>query len=51
MPSRRKNFDRYGASTTPTLVPIDRGGKIALYHPGVMPYDDLRSAIEKTLSN
>jgi thiol-disulfide isomerase/thioredoxin len=51
VPVSKQNFDRYGASTTPTLVVIDRGGKIALYHPGVMPYDDLRSAIEKTLSN
>ena len=51
VPVSKQNFDRYGASTTPTLVLIDRAGKIALYHPGVMPYDDLRSAIEKTLSN
>jgi thiol-disulfide isomerase/thioredoxin len=51
VPVSKQNFDRYGASTTPTLVVIDRAGKISLYHPGVMPYDDLRSAIEKTLSN
>jgi thiol-disulfide isomerase/thioredoxin len=51
VPVSKQNFDRYGASTTPTLVLVDRGGKIALYHPGAMPYDDLRSAIERTLSN
>ena len=49
VPVSKANFDRYGASTTPTLVLIDRKGKVALYHPGVMSYDDLRAAIEKTL--
>jgi thiol-disulfide isomerase/thioredoxin len=37
------------AVTTPTLVLIDRKGKVALYHPGLMQYDDLRSAIQKIL--
>jgi thiol-disulfide isomerase/thioredoxin len=49
VPVSRLNFDRYGASTTPTIVLIDRKGKVALYHPGVMHYDDLRTAIEKAL--
>ncbi|MGO9123586.1 MAG: redoxin domain-containing protein [Terriglobales bacterium] len=49
VPVSKANFDRYGASTTPTLVLIDRQGRIALYHPGVMSYDDLRAAIEKTM--
>jgi thioredoxin-related protein len=37
----------YGSSTTPTLVLIDRTGKIAYYHPGAVPYEELRAAIEK----
>ncbi len=49
VPVSKANFDRYGASTTPTLVLIDRKGRVALYHPGVMSYDDLRAAIEKAL--
>lgn len=49
VPVSKSNFDRYGASTTPTLVLIDRKGRVALYHPGVMSYDDLRAAIEKAL--
>jgi thiol-disulfide isomerase/thioredoxin len=49
VPVSKTNFDRYGASTTPTLVLIDRKGKVALYHPGVMTYEDLKAAIEKTL--
>ena len=49
VPVSKLNFDKYGASTTPTLVLIDRAGRVALYHPGVMSYDQLRAAIEKTL--
>jgi thiol-disulfide isomerase/thioredoxin len=49
VPVSKANFDHYGASTTPTLVLIDRKGRVTLYHPGVMSYDDLRAAIEKTL--
>jgi thiol-disulfide isomerase/thioredoxin len=46
VPVSKANFDVYGASTTPTLVLIDRTGHVALYHPGSMSYEDLRSAIE-----
>jgi thiol-disulfide isomerase/thioredoxin len=49
VPVSKANFDRYGASTTPTLVLIDRKGRVVLYHPGVMSYDDLRAAIEKAI--
>jgi thioredoxin-related protein len=49
VPVAKLNFDRYGASTTPTIVLIDRKGKVALYHPGVLSYDELRAAIEKAL--
>jgi thiol-disulfide isomerase/thioredoxin len=47
VPVSKENFNQYGASTTPTLVLVDRAGRIALYHPGVMAYDELRAAIEK----
>jgi len=50
VPVSKENFNSYGASTTPTLVLLDRGGRVALYHPGVMPYDELRSAVEKVVS-
>ena len=49
VPVSKANFDRYGASTTPTLVLIDRKGRMALYHPGVMSYEELRAAIEKVI--
>jgi thiol-disulfide isomerase/thioredoxin len=50
VPVSKENFDLYGASTTPTLVLLDRTGHVALYHPGAMPYTDLRSAIEKVVN-
>ncbi len=50
VPVSKENFDLYGASTTPTLVLLDRTGHVALYHPGAMPYADLRSAIEKVVN-
>jgi thiol-disulfide isomerase/thioredoxin len=47
VPISKTNFTNYGASTTPTLVLVDRKGRVALYHPGLMQYEDLRAAIEK----
>jgi thiol-disulfide isomerase/thioredoxin len=47
VPVSKDSFISYGASTTPTLVLIDRTGKIAFYHPGALLYEDLRAAIEK----
>jgi thiol-disulfide isomerase/thioredoxin len=49
VPVSKENFNLYGASTTPTLVLVDRAGRVALYHPGVMPYEDLRTAIDKVI--
>jgi thiol-disulfide isomerase/thioredoxin len=50
VPISKHNFDVYGASTTPTLVLLDRTGKVAMYHPGALPYDQLRAEIEKVLA-
>lgn len=49
VPVSNENFTLYGASTTPTLVLLDRAGRVALYHPGAMPYGELRSAVEKVI--
>jgi len=45
-PVSEENFRRYGASTTPTLVLVDRAGIVRLYHPGEMTYEELRPRIE-----
>lgn len=50
VPISKYNFDTYGASTTPTLVLLDRAGKVAWYHPGAVPYDELRGEIEKAVA-
>jgi thiol-disulfide isomerase/thioredoxin len=44
------NFQRFGASTTPTIVLVDRQGVVRLYNPGVMDEASLRAAIEPLLA-
>jgi thiol-disulfide isomerase/thioredoxin len=46
VPIDASNFDRFGASTTPTLVLADKRGTVTLYHPGAMPEQALREAIQ-----
>ncbi len=43
------NFQRYGASTTPTLVLIDRNGIVRYYHPGAAPKPELEARIRQVL--
>jgi thiol-disulfide isomerase/thioredoxin len=43
------NFERFGASTTPTIVLVDRRGTVRLYHPGVIDEAALRNSIEDLL--
>jgi len=50
VPISKYNFDVYGASTTPTLVLLDKAGKVAWYHPGAVPYAELRQQIEKVVA-
>jgi len=47
VPLSKQNFNIYGASTTPTLVVLNRAGQVAMYHPGAMRYEELRAAVEK----
>jgi thiol-disulfide isomerase/thioredoxin len=49
VPISKVNFETYGASTTPTLVLVDRAGKVAWYHPGALPYAELKAEIEKVV--
>ena len=41
-----ENFNRYGASTVPTFVLIDRNGIVKMYHPGGLTYEELRPRVE-----
>jgi len=47
VPLSKQNFDAYGASTTPTLVLLNRAGQVEMYHPGALSYGELRAALEK----
>jgi thiol-disulfide isomerase/thioredoxin len=47
VPLSKQNFKVYGASTTPTLVVLNRAGLVTMYHPGAMSYEDLREALLK----
>ena len=42
-----ENFASWGVSTTPTLVLIDKAGKVAQYHPGNMSEAELRAALTR----
>jgi thiol-disulfide isomerase/thioredoxin len=50
IPLGKQNFNAYGASTTPTLVVLNRAGQVAMYHPGALSYDELRSALQKAIA-
>ena len=41
-----ENINKYGASTTPTLVLVDRAGIVRMYHPGAMSYEELRPRVD-----
>jgi thiol-disulfide isomerase/thioredoxin len=44
-PVNEENFNKYGASTTPTLVLVDGAGIVRLYHPGVVRYEELHARV------
>jgi hypothetical protein len=48
-PLSAENFQRYGCSTTPTLVLLDSGGIVRLYHPGALSYDALAGQVRRFL--
>jgi thiol-disulfide isomerase/thioredoxin len=49
VPVSRTNFRTYGCSTTPTMVLLDRQGKVVMYHPGALSYEELRGEILKVM--
>ncbi len=49
-PLSAANFYAYGASTTPTLVLLDRGGVVRYYHPGAASQAELSARIQKLLA-
>ncbi len=50
VPLNEGNFERFGVSTTPTIVLVGKQGTVKLYHPGVMQEAELRAAIERLVT-
>jgi thiol-disulfide isomerase/thioredoxin len=50
IPLDATDFQRYGSSTTPTLVLIDRQGIVRYYHPGAAPESELASRIQQVFA-
>ena len=51
VPLSAEAFRRFGVSTTPTLVLVDSGGVVRLYHPGAMTYTALAQRVQSVLSS
>jgi thiol-disulfide isomerase/thioredoxin len=49
VPLSTANFPVYGASTTPTLILIDRRGVVRFYHPGAASESELSARIQAIL--
>ena len=43
-------YEAYGVSTTPTMVFIDRDGKVSKYHPGQLTAEQLEPLIQKIIA-
>jgi thiol-disulfide isomerase/thioredoxin len=50
IPLSEANHRRYGVSSTPTLVLVDREGIVRLYHPGRMPIERLEPIVTRLLA-
>jgi thiol-disulfide isomerase/thioredoxin len=50
IPLSNANHLRYGVSTTPTIVLVDRAGIIRLYHPGQMTEEELDPLIKQLVN-
>lgn len=46
VPVSEENFKNYGASTTPTVVLVDRAGIVRLYRPGQMKLDEIEPLVK-----
>ncbi len=51
VPVSEENFKEYGASTTPTVVLIDREGIVRLYHPGQMTLDKFEPLVKAVVES
>jgi thioredoxin-related protein len=50
VPLAKANMERYGVSTTPTIVLLDRQGLVRLYNPGRMTEETLEPIVRRLLN-
>jgi hypothetical protein len=50
VPVSEANHKRYGVSTTPTMVVLDREGIVRVYHPGMMTAGALEATVKPLLA-
>jgi thiol-disulfide isomerase/thioredoxin len=50
LPLSATNHERYGVSTTPTIVLVDRDGIVRLYHPGRMTEEELEPLVRRLVA-
>ena len=50
VPVNEENFKNFGASTTPTLVLVNRAGVVTMYHPGHMALAELTDRVGEALT-
>jgi cytochrome c biogenesis protein CcmG/thiol:disulfide interchange protein DsbE len=51
VPLAEANHKQYGVSSTPTLVVLDRDGRIELYNPGRMTLEELEPVVRRLLDD
>lgn len=51
VPLSETNFERYGCSTTPTIVLLDKAGIVRLYHPGAVSYEMLSAQLRRLFAS
>ena len=51
VPVSEENLKNYGASTTPTVVLVDRAGIVRLYHPGQMTLEQIEPHIKTIIDS
>ncbi|MEP7116712.1 MAG: TlpA disulfide reductase family protein [Acidobacteriota bacterium] len=51
VPVSEESFKRYGASTSPTVVVVDRAGIVRLYHPGQMTQEQIEPLIRAVVDD
>ena len=50
VPLSAANHERYGVSSTPTVVIIDKQGVVRLYHPGRLTEEELEAQLQPLLT-